>query len=111
MLALMTALLAQPETNLIGIEEPENYVHPTALSAFIEHLLKAGNRVQFMVTTHSPLLLDFLNEPAAVRVVRRSEGQERRSKRQGTSWECGEALEASGFGLGEFYETQGFGAG
>ena len=24
-----------------------------------------------MVTTHSPLLLDFLNEPAAVRVVQR----------------------------------------
>ena len=29
MLALMTALFAKPEANLIGIEEPENYVHPT----------------------------------------------------------------------------------
>ncbi len=111
MLALMTALLAQPETNLIGIEEPENYVHPTALSAFIEHLLKAGNRVQFMVTTHSPLLLDFLNEPAAVRVVRRSEGQGTTVETSGNIVGVRKALEASGFGLGEFYETQGFGAG
>ena len=111
MLALMTALLAQPETNLIGIEEPENYVHPTALSAFIEHLLKAGNRVQFMVTTHSPLLLDFLNEPAAVRVVRRSEGQGTTVETSGNIAGVRKALEASGFGLGEFYETQGFGAG
>ena len=111
MLALMTALLAQPETNLIGIEEPENYVHPTALSAFIEHLLKAGNRVQFMVTTHSPLLLDFLNEPAAVRVVRRSEGQGTTVETSGNIAGVRKALEASGFGLGEFYETKGFGAG
>ena len=111
MLALMTALLAQPETNLIGIEEPENYVHPTALFAFIEHLLKAGNRVQFMVTTHSPLLLDFLNEPAAVRVVRRSEGQGTTVETSGNIAGVRKALEASGFGLGEFYETQGFGAG
>ena len=107
----MTALLAQPETNLIGIEEPENYVHPTALSAFIEHLLKAGNRVQFMVTTHSPLLLDFLNEPAAVRVVRRSEGQGTTVETSGNIAGVRKALEASGFGLGEFYETKGFGAG
>ena len=38
MLALMTALYGRPEANLIGMEEPENYVHPTALSAFVEHL-------------------------------------------------------------------------
>ncbi len=56
-LALMTALLAEPESNLIGIEEPENYVHPTALRDFAQHLLQAKDRVQFVVTTHSPLLL------------------------------------------------------
>ena len=36
MLALMTALFAESDTNLIGIEEPENYVHPTALSSFVD---------------------------------------------------------------------------
>lgn len=110
MLALMTALFAEPNANLIGIEEPENYVHPAALSSFVEYLLDAQDRVQFMVTTHSPLLLDFLNRPEAVRVVRHGE--------DGTTVAAGEdsagvrkALEASGFGLGEFYETKGFGSG
>ena len=109
MLALMTALFAEADTNLIGIEEPENYVHPTALSSFVEYLLQARNRIQFMVTTHSPLLLDFLDRPEAVRVVQRGE--------QGTTVVKGEnadnvrrALQASGFGLGAFYETKGFGS-
>lgn len=44
--------------------EPEDYVHPTALRAFAQHLLAAKDRVQFVVTTHSPLLLDF-GSPAA----------------------------------------------
>ena len=109
MLALMTALFAEAETNLVGIEEPENYVHPTALSSFVEYLLRARDRVQFMVTTHSPLLLDFLNRPEAVRVVQRGD--------QGTTVVKGEnpanvrrALEESGFSLGAFYETKGFGS-
>lgn len=108
MLALMTALIGEPETNLMGIEEPENYVHPTALSSFVEHIVGARERVQFMVTTHSPLLLDFLGEPSTVSVVRRSD--------QGTTVQREEnpngvrrALEESGFGLGEFHETKGFG--
>ena len=106
MLALMTALFAEADVTLLGIEEPENYIHPTALSSFVKHLLDARERVQFMVTTHSPLLLDVLDEPEAVRVVQRNEF--------GTAVMKGEnpdnvrkALEASGFGLGEFYETRG----
>ena len=110
MLALMTALLGDPETNLIGIEEPENYVHPTALSSFVEYLLDARGRVQFMVTTHSPLLLDFLDEPAAVSVVRRSDQEGTTVVREKNPDMVRKALEASGFGLGEYYETKGFGS-
>lgn len=110
MLALMTALRAETEANLLGIEEPENYVHPTALAAFVEHLLDARGRAQLMVTTHSPLLLDFLNDPAAVRVVQRlGDGGTTVSNQENLDG-VRRALEASGFGLGEFYETQGFGA-
>lgn len=100
----------ESDTNLIGIEEPENYVHPTALSSFVEYLLNAQGRIQFMVTTHSPLLLDFLNRPEAVRIVQHGE-------EKGTTVIAGDdphgvrrALERSGFGLGEFYETKGFGS-
>ena len=109
MLALMTALLREPQSNLIGIEEPENYVHPTALSSFVTFLTGAIGRVQFMVTTHSPLLLDFLNEPAAIHVVQRSDDGTavvREKNPEGVR----QALEESGFGLGEFYQTKGFGA-
>jgi len=73
MLALMTALFGEAGSNLIGIEEPENHVHPTALAAFAEYLLKARDRVQILVTTHSPLLLDFLKKPEDVCVVRHTD--------------------------------------
>ena len=110
MLALMTALLAEPETNLIGIEEPENYVHPAALSAFVQYLLNARARPQLMVTTHSPLLLDYLSEPEAVRVVQhRGEGGTVVLPQDNPDG-VRKALEASGFGLGQHYETKGFGA-
>ena len=109
MLALMTALLAEPETNLVGIEEPENYIHPTALSSFVEHLLDARERVQFMVTTHSPLLLDYLNEPEVVRVVQRRDPEGTTVMSEKNSEGVRKALVASGFSLGEFYETKGFG--
>ena len=109
-LALMTALFGEPETNLIGIEEPENYVHPTALSSFVEHLQCARERVQFMVTTHSPLLLNFLDEPAAVSVVRRSDDGATTVVKEKNPDGVRKALDASGFRLGEFYETKGFGS-
>ena len=109
MLALMTALFAEPATNLIGIEEPENYVHPTALSAFGKYLLDARARIQFMVTTHSPLLLDYLDEPEAVRIVRRRESDGTTVLRQENPEGVRRALDASGFSLGELYQTRGFG--
>jgi len=109
MLALMTALFGEPGSNLIGIEEPENHVHPTALAAFAEYLLRARDRVQILVTTHSPLLLDFLNEPEAVCVVRHRDQDGTRVTPESNAQAVRQALESSGFGLGEFYETKGFG--
>ena len=109
MLALMTALFGEPGSNLVGIEEPENYVHPTALAAFAEYLLQAKDRVQILVTTHSPILLDFLNEPGDICVVQRSDDEGTRVVREANPQGVQKALEASGFGLGEFYETKGFG--
>ncbi len=109
MLALMTALFSESASNLIGIEEPENNVHPTALTSFAAYLLKVRNRVQILVTTHSPLLLDFLNDPEAVCVVRHTDHDGTRVSRESDPAAVRQALEASGFGLGEFYETKGFG--
>lgn len=108
MLALMTALLADPEANLIGIEEPENNIHPAALSSFAEYLRNARSRVQILVTTHSPALLDILNLPEAVRVVTR-DGDNGAAVLAGDAERVRAALSESGFGLGEYYETTGFG--
>ena len=109
-LALMTALLTEPRSNLIGIEEPENYVHPTALRDFAQYLLMAKERVQFVVTTHSPLLLDFLDDPAAIRVVQRGPDNATTVQAREDPDGIRRALDESGFGLGEYYETRGFGA-
>ena len=109
MLALMTAVYGQPEATLIGIEEPENYIHPAALSSFVEHMIDARDRVQFMVTTHSPILLDFLDIPEAVNVVKRDDSLGTTVLKEGDPASVREALNASGFGLGEYYETKGFG--
>lgn len=109
MLALMTALLGEVDTSMVGIEEPENYIHPSALKAFAEYLRSASEKVQILVTTHSPLLLDCLPKPEEVAVVRRTaEGTE--IAKEVDSKAVQKALDESGFGLGEFYETKGFGA-
>ena len=107
-LALMTALYAQSGTALIGIEEPENYIHPSALEAFSVHILDARERVQFMVTTHSPLLLDFLDDPASVKIIKRGD-QGTEVVNEAYPEGVRKALQESGFSLGEYHETKGFG--
>ena len=108
MLALMTALHTSTEAKLIGIEEPENYVHPTALSAFVEYLGNVPENTQLAITTHSPLVLDALGDPEVVRVVRR-DGERGTVVEAGDAHGIRRALEASGLGLGEYYEIRGFG--
>ena len=108
-LALMTALYARPETALIGIEEPENYIHPTAIHAFAEHLLVARDRIQIIATTHSPSLLNFINDPSVVSVVRRDDHAGAAVTRESAPARVRKAMNASGFSLGELYETKGFG--
>ena len=109
MLALMTALYGQSGAALIGIEEPENYVHPTALEALVQHIHAAREQSQFLVTTHSPLLLSYLDEPAAVNVVKRDKSLGTMVQKEPNPDGVRKALEASGFGLGEYHETKGFG--
>ena len=108
-LALMTALFGRPETSLVGIEEPENYIHPAALASFAEHMLNARDRIQFMVTTHSPLLLDHVTDPGAVAVVTRDHAAGTVINRESDPDAVRRALDESGFSLGEYHQTKGFG--
>jgi predicted ATPase len=108
-LALMTALFGHGESTLVAIEEPGNYIHPTAVAAFAEHLKEAGERIQVLVTTHSPLMLNALDSPEAVFIVRRGAAGTEVSQEPDVA-AVRQALERSGFGLGEFYEARGFGS-
>ncbi len=108
MLALMTALFGEAESSLVGIEEPENYIHPNALGAFAELLRQASEKVQVILTTHSPLLLNYVETPDAVCIVRwGNHGTE--VERESNPDAVRKALKESGLGLGDFHETKGFG--
>ena len=109
MLAFMTALYGQQGTALIGIEEPENYIHPTALYAFAEHINAAKDQLQILITTHSPLMLDLLDEPASIIIVKRDDNLGTYVQSEPNPDGVRKALDASGFGLGQYYETRGFG--
>jgi predicted ATPase len=66
-LGVLTALFqgnADHTPSLIGIEEPETALHPAASASLREALLKASERTQVIVTSHSPDLLDDLSIPA-----------------------------------------------
>ncbi len=72
---LLTALLQEPALPVIGMEEPELTVHPGALPLIYDHLLEASQRSQIFVTTHSPLLLDYLDlDKSRVFIVQREKG-------------------------------------
>ncbi len=56
----------------IGIEEPENFLHPRLLHGLAEECRGATEKTQILVTTHSPFFLDALH-PSEVRVLWRDE--------------------------------------
>ncbi len=59
MLSYLTLLHDPEPPQLIGIEEPENYLHPRLLSGLAEECHQVSALSQLMITTHSP---HFVNE-------------------------------------------------
>lgn len=72
MLAYLTVLYDPKPPQFIGIEEPENFLHPKLLLELGEECRVASERTQLLVTTHSPF---FLNACRAeeVRILYRDE--------------------------------------
>lgn len=73
-LALLTALYEVNTPDIICLEEPENGIHPWLLHKVVELLNRlslqgiGGHPVQFIVTTHSVSLLNYLR-PEQIRAV------------------------------------------
>jgi predicted ATPase len=60
MLAYLTVLYDPDPPQLVGIEEPENHLHPRLLPELAEECREASVRTQLMVTTHSPFFVNGL---------------------------------------------------
>ena len=72
LLAYLVLLHDPAPPPFIGIEEPENFLHPRLLLELAEECRAAGEQTQLLVTTHSPFFLNALR-PEEVRVLWRDE--------------------------------------
>lgn len=72
MLAYLVLLYDPNPPPFIGIEEPENFLHPRLLPELAEECRAAIAGTQLLVTTHSPFFLNGLR-PEEVRVLWRDE--------------------------------------
>lgn len=80
MLAYLLLLHDPAPPPFIGIEEPENYLHPRLLPELAEECRAAVASTQLLVTTHSPFFLNGLR-PDEVRVLWRDEQGYTQAKR------------------------------
>ena len=72
MLAYLVLMNDPAPPPFIGIEEPENFLHPRLLHGLAEECRTAAEATQILVTTHSPFFIDAL-QPREVRVLWRNE--------------------------------------
>ena len=72
MLAYLSVLYDPEPPKLVGIEEPENHLHPRLLQEIAEECRIASARTQMMVTTHSPFFVNSLR-PEELWVLYRNE--------------------------------------
>jgi len=72
MLAYLTVLYDPEPPRFIGIEEPENCLHPRLLPELAEECRAAAERSQLLITSHSPFLLNAMRAEE-VRVLYRDE--------------------------------------
>lgn len=73
MLAYLVLLHDPSPPPFIGVEEPENFLHPRLLPGLGEECRSAAERGQLLVTTHSPFFLNAL-QAKEVRVLYRDDG-------------------------------------
>jgi len=77
-LALLAILLHPAPPPVIAIEEPELGLHPDIIPHVAELLVRASERTQLFVTTHSRMLVDAMgDQPSSVIVCEQEDGESR----------------------------------
>lgn len=72
MMAYLVLLYDPAPPPFIGIEEPENFLHPRLLHGLAEECRQASARGQLLITTHSPFFINALR-PQELRVLFRDD--------------------------------------
>lgn len=74
LLAYLTVLYDPEPPKVIGIEEPENQLHPRLLPILAEEARGASARSQLLITTHSPEFVDALRPSELWSISRGADG-------------------------------------
>lgn len=101
LLAYLTLLYDPDPPRLIGIEEPENFLHPRLLPELAEECNQAADRTQLILTSHSPFLVNGL-EAKQVWVLHRELDGYTRARRVADVPGIEEFI-AEGAGLGDLW--------
>jgi len=101
LLAYLTVLYDPSPPRLIGIEEPENFLHPLLLPELAEECQAASSNAQLIVTTHSPFFIKRLNIDE-VRMLYRDEDGYTKARRL-TDMPNVQSLQQAGADLGELW--------
>lgn len=109
MLAYLVLLYDLNPPPFIGIEEPENYLHPRLLNGLAEECRAASEHTQLLVTTHSPFFIDSL-QPSEVRVLWRDTQGHTQTRRAADLRGISEFI-AEGASLGDLWMEGFFGVG
>ncbi|MCY4332593.1 MAG: AAA family ATPase [Cyanobacteria bacterium MAG CAR1_bin_15] len=109
MLSYLVLLNDPAPPPFIGIEEPENFLHPRLLHGLAEECREAAGATQILVTTHSPFFLNAL-QPQEVRVLWRDEKGYTQCRALGQNERVQKFMEA-GAQLGDLWMEGHFGVG
>ena len=109
MLAYLVVLYDPEPPRFIGIEEPENFLHPRLLEPLGEECRKASERAQFLVTTHSPFFLSAMRAHEVRMLYRDDSGYTQ--VRRGSDIDRIRAFMEEGAQLGDLWTEGQFGVG
>jgi len=109
MLSYLTVLYDPQPPQLVGIEEPENHLHPRLLLELAEECRAASARTQLMVSSHSPFFVNGL-KPEETWILYRDEKGFTQAKRSNEIQGINEFMHA-GASLGDLWTEGYFGVG